>query len=53
LFRLAVGRDALTIKGIAHFTILSAKNAQASDVATNFFLHPESLGEPIAVEAVK
>ena len=39
--------------GISHFTILSPLNTTDQDVATNFFLHPSSVGKPLATEVVK
>lgn len=39
--------------GISQFTILSSKTTTAQDVATNFFLHPDSIGSNIAQESVK
>ncbi|WVQ82675.1 hypothetical protein IAT38_004807 [Cryptococcus sp. DSM 104549] len=58
---LLVGSDAtgcqalknLVLPGIAHFTILSNKTTTPKDVATNFFLQPESAGVNIAEESVK
>ena len=41
------------IAGIAHFTVLSPRSVEAQDVATNFFLHPDTIGRNIAEEAVK
>jgi hypothetical protein len=41
------------IVGIAHFSILSQRKVEARDVATNFFLHPDSIGSNIADETVK
>ncbi|ORX37378.1 hypothetical protein BD324DRAFT_625903 [Kockovaella imperatae] len=43
----------LVLPGISHFTILTDAKTTAQDVATNFFLHPESLGQNVADEAVK
>nr|XP_018267361.1 amyloid beta protein binding protein 1 [Kwoniella dejecticola CBS 10117]OBR89519.1 amyloid beta protein binding protein 1 [Kwoniella dejecticola CBS 10117] len=43
----------LVLPGISHFTILSPDLTTAQDVATNFFLHPDSVGSPIAEESVK
>ncbi len=37
--------------GIAHYTILSPLITTPSDIATNFFLMPESLGRKAAKEA--
>lgn len=48
----SLGRVPLT-SGIAHFTILSAQSVTPEDVATNFFLHAESVGLSIAEEAVR
>lgn len=39
--------------GIAHFTILSQDITTPQDVATNFFLHPDSVGESIAEETTR
>ena len=39
--------------GVAHFTIISSLPTTSQDVATNFFLHPDSIGHNIAEEAVK
>ncbi|KAK8866119.1 hypothetical protein IAR55_001270 [Kwoniella newhampshirensis] len=43
----------LVLPGISHFTILSPQLTSAQDVATNFFLHPDSVGSSIAKESVK
>ncbi|RXK39228.1 amyloid beta protein binding protein 1 [Tremella mesenterica] len=43
----------LVLPGISHFTILSSNVTTSQDVATNFFLHPTSIGRPIASEAVR
>ncbi|EIW72572.1 hypothetical protein TREMEDRAFT_58742 [Tremella mesenterica DSM 1558] len=43
----------LVLPGISHFTILSSNVTTSQDVATNFFLHPTSIGRPIAFEAVR
>ncbi|KIR52891.1 amyloid beta protein binding protein 1 [Cryptococcus gattii Ru294] len=43
----------LVLPGISQFTILSSKTTTAQDVATNFFLHPDSIGSNIAQESVK
>ncbi|WRT64346.1 uncharacterized protein IL334_001278 [Kwoniella shivajii] len=58
---LLVGSDAtgcqalknLVLPGISQFTILSPNLTTSQDVATNFFLHPDSVGFPIAEESVK
>ncbi|KAK4684019.1 NEDD8-activating enzyme E1 regulatory subunit, partial [Tremellales sp. Uapishka_1] len=58
---LLIGADAtgcqalknLVLPGIAHFTILSPYLATSQDVATNFFLHPDSIGVTVAGEAVR
>ncbi|WVR06064.1 hypothetical protein IAU60_003092 [Kwoniella sp. DSM 27419] len=58
---LLVGADAtgcqalknLVLPGISHFTILSPKLTTPRDVATNFFLHPNSIGQAIAPETVR
>ena len=39
--------------GIASFTILSDQITSARDVATNFFLQPQSIGQSIASECTK
>lgn len=39
--------------GIQHFTILSDAMTTAADVASNFFLEPTSIGQPIAKEEVR
>ncbi|OCF74002.1 amyloid beta protein binding protein 1 [Kwoniella mangroviensis CBS 8886] len=43
----------LVLPGISHFTILSPDLTTSQDVATNFFLHPDSVGSPIAEQSVK
>nr|XP_019049437.1 amyloid beta protein binding protein 1 [Kwoniella bestiolae CBS 10118]OCF28367.1 amyloid beta protein binding protein 1 [Kwoniella bestiolae CBS 10118] len=43
----------LVLPGISHFTILSPHLTTSQDVATNFFLHPDSVGSPIAEQSVK
>ncbi|OWT36091.1 amyloid beta protein binding protein 1 [Cryptococcus neoformans] len=43
----------LVLPGISQFTILSSKTTTAQDVATNFFLHPDSIGLNIAQESAK
>nr|XP_019015140.1 amyloid beta protein binding protein 1 [Kwoniella pini CBS 10737]OCF53921.1 amyloid beta protein binding protein 1 [Kwoniella pini CBS 10737] len=43
----------LVLPGISHFTILSPNLTTSQDVATNFFLHPDSVGLPIAEQSVK
>ncbi|KIR38806.1 amyloid beta protein binding protein 1 [Cryptococcus deuterogattii 99/473] len=43
----------LVLPGISQFTILSSKTTTAQDVATNFFLHPDSIGSNIAQESAK
>ncbi|WVQ97631.1 hypothetical protein IAU59_004745 [Kwoniella sp. CBS 9459] len=58
---LLVGNDAtgcqalknLVLPGISHFTILSPSITTPQDVATNFFLHPDSVGQPIAQQSVR
>ncbi|BEI88551.1 uncharacterized protein CcaverHIS019_0112690 [Cutaneotrichosporon cavernicola] len=58
---LLVGHDAvgcqaiknLVLPGIQHFTILSDATTAATDVASNFFLEPTSIGHPIAKEEVR
>ncbi|ORY29355.1 hypothetical protein BCR39DRAFT_532469 [Naematelia encephala] len=47
------GLKNLVLPGIQQFTILSSAITQPKDVATNFFLHPDSVGQPIAQEAVR
>ncbi|KAL7419270.1 hypothetical protein Q5752_006107 [Cryptotrichosporon argae] len=57
---LLVGHDAsgcqtlknLILPGIAHFAILSDTSTTMADVGSNFFLHPSSVGKPIAAEEV-
>ncbi|WVN89131.1 uncharacterized protein L203_104347 [Cryptococcus depauperatus CBS 7841] len=43
----------LVLPGISHFTILASQIVKAQDVATSFFLHPNSIGLNIAQESVK
>ncbi|WWD17675.1 hypothetical protein CI109_102116 [Kwoniella shandongensis] len=43
----------LVLPGISHFTILSPNITTSQDVATNFFLHPDSVSSSIADESVK
>ncbi|OCF37667.1 amyloid beta protein binding protein 1 [Kwoniella heveanensis BCC8398] len=43
----------LVLPGISHFTILSPSVTASQDVATNFFLHPDSVGLPIAEQSVR
>ncbi|KAK1925463.1 putative ubiquitin-activating enzyme subunit [Papiliotrema laurentii] len=43
----------LVLPGISHFTVLSGGITTPRDVATNFFLHPESVGQSIAESVVK
>ncbi|WVF70271.1 hypothetical protein IAT40_005060 [Kwoniella sp. CBS 6097] len=43
----------LVLPGISHFTILSPNFTTPQDVATNFFLHPDSVGQPIADQSVR
>ncbi|WWC86452.1 uncharacterized protein L201_001329 [Kwoniella dendrophila CBS 6074] len=43
----------LVLPGISQFTILSPDLTTSQDVATNFFLHPDSVGSPIAEQSVK
>lgn len=58
---LLIGADAagsqalknLVLPGISHFTVLSSRLTTAQDVATDFFLHPNSIGEPIATQTVR
>ena len=58
---LLVGSDAvgtqtlknLVLPGISHFTVLSPQLTTTSDVATNFFLHPSSIGTSAAGAVVQ
>ncbi|KAJ9110209.1 hypothetical protein QFC20_003061 [Naganishia adeliensis] len=43
----------LVLPGISHFTIISDATAQPRDIATNFFLVPDSMGESIAEETTR
>jgi len=40
----------LVLPGIGHFTVLDPHDVAAADVGNNFFLAPESIGRPKAVE---
>ncbi|GHJ85507.1 hypothetical protein NliqN6_1909 [Naganishia liquefaciens] len=58
---LLIGADAtgcqslknLVLPGISHFTVVSDAGAQPPDIATNFFLVPDSMGLPIAEETTR
>lgn len=43
----------LVLPGIGHFTVLDPHDVAAEDVGNNFFLEPESVGRPKAIETAR